>query len=410
VEVVKVKAWHPPHEEGERDTGFVETGHETVREFRRFGWTPVASPAAIARTLAAEAFASRATQSAPSASAGMSWLPATAATTDEAGQLQLNGLLLGACLETEAAVACTAKTDGRSAFTYALLRSVERPGGISPSTADVVAATENQLKALGVRQTPLVLERAIPGNLKHRTFITLESTTDNLGYLSEPRFWEGLLTAMAPQIHALRAVYAKEGDLMSTMYQPTMPGYQQGPNYQQGAMGGFQPGLGTGFQPGLGVGQPSPDDVQRLLPILGPILATVIPAVVPQIINSIANQQRSFGGGMGLGGLQQQTSPEDLQRLLPVLGPVLANVIPAILPQIINSLAQQRSMGQWGGQVPSFGQFGGQQQFGGGQFGGQDLTHTVAHSVQDALQRIGMQQGFGQQPFFGQSPQFGGRF
>jgi Caspase domain len=403
VELAQVKAWKPPRDEVARDKGFADAGHQTVKEFRRFACSPIASSAAIARTLAVEAFTSRATQSAPATAVGTAVLPWTKAVTDEAGQLELNGLLLAACLETETAVASTAKTEGLSAFTHALLRSAERLG-VSASTADVLAAIENHLKTLGVRQTPLVLERATPGNLRRRGFITFEATAapDNLGYLSEPRFWEGVLTAMTPQVHALRAVFAKEGELMSTMYQPTLPNYQ-------GTMGGFQQG---GYQPSLGFGQPSPDDVQKLIPILGPILATVIPAVVPPIVNSIFSQQKSFAGGPGVGGFQQ-TSPEDLQKILPILGPVLANVIPAILPHVINSiLTQQKSMTSWGGQALGVGQYGSQPQSGwGSQVPGQELTQTVAQSVNEALRRVAIQtQGFAQQPFYGQAPMFGGRF
>ncbi len=411
VEIAQVKVWQAPPEEVVRDKGLAESGPRKVREFRRFGGKRLASSAAIARTLAVEASTSRAAQSAPAAAMGTAaWLPSTMVTTDEAGQPELNGLVLAACLETETAVASTSKTEGRSAFTYALLRSIERLGA-SASAVDVLTATENQLKTLGVRQTPLVLERATPGNLKRRGFITLEATsaTDSLGYLSEPRFWEGVLTtAMTSQLHALRAIYAKEGELMSTMYQPAPPNYQ-------GSMGGFQPTFGFG--------QPSPDDVQKFIPVLGPILAAVIPAIVPPIVNSIFSQQKAFSGGAGFGNYQQ-TSPEEVQKVLPVLGPVLASVIPAILPQIINSLlTQQKSMTPWGGQALGGGQYGyqpqsgwGGQALGGGQYGyqpqsgwggqgpGQDLTQTVSQSINDALRRIGVQQsGFG-------SPSFSGRF
>ena len=432
VELAQVKTWKSPRDEAVRDKGLAESGYQAVKEFRRFGCSPLASSAAIARTLAAEAFTSRATQSTPTATVGTTLLPWTRAVTDEAGQLELNGLLLAACLETENAVASTSKTEGLSAFTHALVRSAERLGPSATAT-DVLMAAEHHLKALGVRQAPLVLERATPGNLRRRTFITLENTTasENLGYLSEPKFWEGVLTAMTPQVHALRAVFAKEGELMSTMYQPTLPNYQGAGGFQPGTMGGFQPGgfQSGGFQPGgfqpggyqqggyqpggfqpggyqqgSGFGQqPSPDEVQRLIPILGPILATVIPAVVPSIVNSIFNQQKSQG--FGAGGFQQ-TSPEDVQRIVPVLGPILANVIPAILPAIINNiLTQQRSSTGWGGQSLGFGQSGSQPQFGwGSQGGGDDLTQTVAFSVNDALRRAGIQTQ--QQPAFGG----GGRF
>jgi hypothetical protein len=114
-------------------------------------------------------------------------------------------------------------------------------------------------------------------------------------------------------------------------------------------------------------------------------------------------------GGLGgafqptFGATGMQTAPEDVQRLLPVLGPVLANVLPAVVPQIVQSIvAQQRGGLPWGGQ-----QLGGQQLglgpqglFGQpGVFGSPDLTQSITQSVHEALHRIG-----------GQSPTMGGRF
>jgi caspase domain-containing protein len=423
VEVSQVKSWKPRAEDTARDKELTHEGQHTVAELRRFGCSPIASRSAIAKTLAVAASVSRAAQSTPSVSGATAWLPSVKPGSDEAGQLELNGIVLSACLETETAVASTSKTEGLSAFTYALVRSVERLGALA-TVADVLSASEMHLKSLGVRQTAMAVEPNAPGELKRRRFITLErvGVPDNLGVLSDPRFWEGVLTAMAPQMQPLRAVSTKEGELMSTMYQPTQ---------------GFQ---GTmGYQPGYNFGQPSVEDVQRIIPTLGPILATVIPAIVPPILNSLLAQQKSFGtGGYGLAGNYQQTSPEDVQKILPMLGPILASVIPAVVPPIINSLvAQQRATMGWGGLAGGAGSlgatppgglpFGGSQfgtsqfgggpfsQFGGGQLGGsqpgnynplgwngqpgQDLTQVVTQSVNDALRRVGVQQ-----------PAFAGRF
>lgn len=418
VELAQVKSWKPRPDEAARDKGFAQAGHQNVTELRRFGCSPIASRNAIAKTLAAAAFTSRATQSAPSGALGTAWLTSARTATEEAGQLELNGLLVTSCLETETAAASTSKTDGLSAFTHALVRSVEQLG-TSAATADVLSAVENHLKKLGVRQTPQLLERATPGNLARRSFIGLEPAAgaDNLGFLSEPRFWEGVLTAMTPQIHALRAVYAKEGELMSTMYQPTLPGYQ-------GSIGNYQPSFGMG-QPGFGMNQVSPEDIQRIIPHLGPVLATVIPAVVPPIVQSILSQQRGLTSGTPFFGGAQQTSVEDVQRLVPVLGPVLASVIPAILPSIINNLiAQQKAMSPGLGQQTAFGQYAGPTAsgWGGGAPTG-DITQTVQQSIAEALRRVGIQTpalgqsqlfgqtaAFGQSPTLGQSPVFGGRF
>ena len=441
VELSQVKSWKPRAQDMARDKELTHEGQQSIAELRRFGCSPIASRGAIAKTLALAASVSRAAQSTPSVSGATAWMPSIKPGSDEAGQLELNGVVLSACLETETAVASTSKTEGLSAFTYALVRSVERLGALA-TIAEVLSASEMNLKSLGVRQTPVAVEPSTPGDLKRRRFVTLErvGVAEDLGVLSDPRFWEGVLTAMAPQMQTLRAVSTKEGELMSTMYQP--------PQGFQGTMG---------FQPGYNFGQPSVEDVQRIIPALGPVLATVIPAIVPQILNTLLTQQKSLGAGAyGLAGNYQQTSPEDVQKILPMLGPILANVIPAVVPTIINSLvAQQKAATQgWGGQTGGIGslgspppsglpyggnqfapsqfgpsQFGGGQfgggQFGGGQFGGgqlgggqlggsqlgsyplgwngpppgQDLSQVVTQSVNDALRRAGVQQ-----------PTFAGRF
>ena len=156
--------------------------------------------------------------------------------------------------------------------------------------------------------------------------------------------------------------------------------------------------------------QPSPEDIQRIAPVLGPILANVLPAVLAPIISNIFGQQKSspaagFGGAFQptFGAVGMQASPEDIQRLLPVLGPVLANVLPAVLPQIVhNIVTQQRGSLPWGGQQTGGQQFGlgPQGTFGQpGIFGSPDLTQSITQSIHDVLRQIG-----------GQSPAMGGRF
>ena len=191
---------------------------------------------------------------------------------------------------------------------------------------------------------------------------------------------------------------------MATMYQPPQSAYQL-------PLGGYQPGLGTAQQP-------SPEDIQRIAPVLGPILASVLPAVLAPIISNIYGQQKGspaagFGGAFQptFGAAGMQTSPEDIQKLLPVLGPILANVLPAVVPQIVhNIITQQRGTLPWGGPQIGGQQFGlgpqgtfgqpGQGTFGQpGTFGSPDLTQSITQSIHDVLRQIG-----------GQSPAMGGRF
>ena len=183
---------------------------------------------------------------------------------------------------------------------------------------------------------------------------------------------------------------------MATMYQPLQSAYQM-------PLGGYQQGIGA-------TQQPSPEDIQRIAPLLGPVLANVLPAVLAPIISNLYGQQKGipatgFGGAFQpmFGTAGTQASPEDIQRLLPVLGPVLANVLPAIVPQIVhNIVTQQRGSLPWGGQQVGGQQFGlgTQGTFGQpGMFGSPDLTHSITQSIHDALRRIGVQ-----------SPTLGGQF
>ncbi|HEX6534027.1 MAG TPA: caspase family protein [Gemmatimonadaceae bacterium] len=434
VEVARVKSWQPPPETAAGEEGAAGGGARRISAFRRFCCSPITSRAAIARVFADAALAGApgargmptAPLGAPSsgiASRGAAW-PGAAATGagEESGQLELDGLLITACQETETAVASTSRTGGLSAFTYSLLGAAERVGPMA-SVMEVLAATDANLKSNGFRQTPLVLERPLPGDLKLRRFLTLEPMVaggDVLALLADPRFWETVLSAMVPHRHPSRAVSTQEVRPMATMYQTPQSTYQT-------PLGGYQQGIGTA--------QPSPEEIQRIAPMLGPILANVLPAVLAPIVSNLYAQQKinpvgGFGGafqpGFGAAGMQQ-TSSEDMQRLLPVLGPVLANVLPAIVPQIVNSIvSQQRSGSPWGGQQQygfgpqtgmgqpglfgqpgGFGQFGGLGQLGGfgqpagfgqaGIFGSPELTHSITQSVNDALRRFG-----------GQSPVTGG--
>ncbi|HEX7021682.1 MAG TPA: caspase family protein, partial [Trueperaceae bacterium] len=415
VEVARVKSWQPPPEAAARDQAFTSAGSQRISSFRRFGCSPTTSRAAIARLFAGTPGAARM----PLAPLGMqvsgiqfsgmpvsgmpsfgtAWpgTPATGA-SDEGGQLELEGLLITACHETETALASTSGTDGLSAFTYSLLKAAEQAGPTA-SVMEVLAATDANLKANGFRQTPLVLERPLPGDLELRRFLTLESTMaggDVLALLSDPQFWETVLSTMVPQRHPSGAVSTQEVRPMATMYQTPQNTYQT-------PLGGFQQGLGTAQQPSL-------EDIQRIAPVLGPILANVLPAVLAPIISNMYGQQKmnpagGFGGAFQptFGATGMQTAPEEIQRLLPVLGPVLANVLPAVVPQIVQSIvAQQRGGLQWGGQ-----QLGGQQLGVGPQgpfgqpgiFGSPDLTQSITQSVHEALHRIS-----------GQSPTMGGRF
>jgi hypothetical protein len=105
--------------------------------------------------------------------------------SDEVDQLQLNGLLLSACLETETAAASTTRTNGLSAFTFCLLKAIDRLG-IDSSSEALRKATEQELKNMNFRQTPVL---KVPDNLsgiEAKSFITLENLSNGSGISERP--------------------------------------------------------------------------------------------------------------------------------------------------------------------------------------------------------------------------------
>jgi hypothetical protein len=102
-------------------------------------------------------------------------MPAPA--SDESRQVQMKGVLLSACLETETAAASTALTEGKSAFTFALLHSLKKLGA-GATLAALVGATRSTIKSIGLTQTPLLKEPQLPAGIRFRSFINFGAPKD----------------------------------------------------------------------------------------------------------------------------------------------------------------------------------------------------------------------------------------
>ncbi|MBY5701029.1 caspase domain-containing protein [Rhizobium leguminosarum] len=89
---------------------------------------------------------------------------------------QLNGVLLSACRENETAAASTASTEGKSAFTYALLHSLQALG-LDATLDELVHATQSLIKSTGFAQTPLIKEPKFPIDTRFRSFINFRAPT-----------------------------------------------------------------------------------------------------------------------------------------------------------------------------------------------------------------------------------------
>jgi hypothetical protein len=93
---------------------------------------------------------------------------------DEAGQLQLNGLLMTASSENETASASTSATKGMSAFTCALMHSFPASGEIS--VAQLHKGARARLAEMGFQQTPLLKVPANATELASSSFVSLAAT------------------------------------------------------------------------------------------------------------------------------------------------------------------------------------------------------------------------------------------
>ncbi|OAF07408.1 hypothetical protein AYJ54_17755 [Bradyrhizobium centrolobii] len=97
---------------------------------------------------------------------------ASAPPPDKIGRVQIKGVLLSACRETETATASTASTEGKSAFTFALLRSLKKIG-VGATLVELIRATASTIQSIGLTQTPLLKEPELPAGIRFRSFIDL---------------------------------------------------------------------------------------------------------------------------------------------------------------------------------------------------------------------------------------------
>lgn len=83
---------------------------------------------------------------------------------------RLNAVLFSACQEDETAAASTPATTGMSAFTYAVTRSVQRTGN-KQTNGELYQNALAELKALRLRQTPMLLCPPLPQNSEAKPFV-----------------------------------------------------------------------------------------------------------------------------------------------------------------------------------------------------------------------------------------------
>jgi len=154
VEVARTKLWVPPPDAARGKS--LAAGPLVPRPF---GCLPVTGETAVKRLVLG-------TEVGPDKAAGPQ-----EASQDEAGQMQLNGLLLSACRENETSSASTSATKGMSAFTFALTGTLPASGEIS--NARIHEDVRDRLAELGFQQVPLLRVPPRPPGLDAASFVTL---------------------------------------------------------------------------------------------------------------------------------------------------------------------------------------------------------------------------------------------
>ena len=275
----------------------------------------------------------------------------------EAPQPEVSGVMVSACLETETAAASTSITKGMSAFTFAMLDAIKhQPAGAS--AAALFHAAGSRLKEFNFRQTPMLLERETPGNLKDKPFLGVASTTDKAfalpGTADEKLFGAlmGRLIQVIPQVAPLvfdaiasrrKALELSPGSLGSS----TEAADEKFIGAILGTLAQVIPhiapiladALSTRRKAFLTAGAAPTDSDEKFLGSLLSTLAQVIPQVAPVIIEAVRGRRKALEGVAQFG--QIADSQADEKFLGAILGAV-ARAIPMVAPTIIQAISGRR--------------------------------------------------------------------
>ena len=350
VEVSRAKRWIPTDVDRGRQERSLTPG---TKAFSPFGDGKPVSPAAIAAHVRSG-----------------SPLESPPARLVTAVEPQAKTVLVLPCLADEMTTVSTSQTNGLSPFTHCLINAIRRLGH-NRSAIELLQATGYELRQLGFRQTPRLMEPAQPEHLGLRAFLTFQPVLFVYPSSTPGSEGEDELTRSIAEAVRSTLINIKEGRSM----QATLPGGQtflgedvgtivntvtpivvsllQSRAYQpQPGAGGFSPfGSGTpgwmGSQGswGGGFGQRGLHDE------IGQIVGAVVPAVLASLQSRAYQpylpgfQPQSFQGGYGSfqGGQGFQGGYGGQAPWGPTLQPYeIAQIVSAVAP-IVASLIQSRS-------------------------------------------------------------------
>jgi hypothetical protein len=291
---------YPPEKDQQKEKSFAIDAGPVA--YKRFGCVKTERPSVLAKVFTPEA-------------ALALGAPKALALSDitEAPQPEMSGVLISACLETETASASNSLTRGLSAFTFGMLEALKSPSTPRSATG-VFNVTAAQLQSLGFRQTPMLLERAVPGNLAQRGFITLGAVSEaplqkdfQLAPVDEKLFG-GLVARFAQLVPQVAPIVFE-------------------------ALAGQRKAATLG---GPIAGAPADADEKFIGAVLG-TLSQVLPRVAPVVLDAIMTRRKALEAA----GTTAATADADEKFLGAILGTV-AQVIPHVAPMIIEAVAGRR--------------------------------------------------------------------
>jgi hypothetical protein len=328
VEVARAKRWIPADADRGRAERQVTPGVKAYTPFGQLKPAPLDAVTAHLRGAAA--------------------LEAPPARLVAVAEPQAKGLLVMACLADESSVAGASQTGSLSPFTHCLLNEIRRRGP-NRSAFEILHATGQALRRLGLRQTPLVKEPLQPEHLGLRAFLTFQPVL--AVYPSQTPGREGdddLSRSIAEAVrtalttmqegHTMQTLHGDEiGTIVNTVT-PIVASVLQGRG--QPWAGGYGQGFGQGFQQWQspyqwqgGFGQQH-GQLEQIAQLVGAILPPVLMNLQQQRFHQPYQQQPFLGLQSPLGfqqpfGLQPPFGlpPYELAQLVQTVTPIVASLI-----------------------------------------------------------------------------------
>jgi hypothetical protein len=185
LELGQAKTWLPSREQEEIQAGMAE-----LRQVKLFGSAPRTDPATVSKGFVAQ----------PDGAG-----PVAKRSTPGRPQVEINGVLVAACLAEEVAMADTTKTNGLSVFTFYLLDAIGHLGPRNSPTA-LCAEAERRMDRQGYWQTPVVKPPSNLTGLEARPFILMPTTSTCPGRSPVDRLWQAVRDAVATSTTAAEGV------------------------------------------------------------------------------------------------------------------------------------------------------------------------------------------------------------